>query len=42
MSYILTLGSSEPDKLREMGLNPDYNYAIIDTGNAKDLDGKNQ
>tara|TARA_B110000285_G_scaffold218668_1_gene268384 strand:+ start:58 stop:342 length:285 start_codon:yes stop_codon:yes gene_type:complete len=41
MSYIVTLGSQKPDELSSLGLDPNYNYSVIDTSNAKDQDGNN-
>ena len=42
MSYIVTLGSWKPDALASAGFNPNYNYTVVETGSAKDKDGKNK
>ena len=42
MSFIVTLGSSNPDKLIELGFDPNYNYSVIETGSGTDSEGKNK
>ena len=39
LSYDKNLGSSE---LEDIGLNQNYHYAVVDIGNARDLNGQNK